>query len=303
MWVYLNDRFVDSKEAVVSVFDHGFLYGDGIYETLRAYGGRIFMLQQHLARLRRSGRLIGLELPIPEKDWPALLNEALDRNELRPGRNRLDDAYLRITVSRGEGEIGLDPALCPRPTVVILAKPLTPYPPHLFREGVSLVIVQVRRNLSAALSPQIKSLNFLNNILAKLEATRAQAFDGIMLNAESHLTECTTSNLFFVRGGRLCTPSVDCGILDGITREVVLLLARENGVSTEEGRYNAEALRQADECFLTNTTMEIMPVREVDKIPIGSGHPGPLTMKLRELFRSNLSRFLEREAPPAVRCR
>jgi len=292
MWVYLNDRFVDSKEAVVSVFDHGFLYGDGIYETLRAYGGRIFMLQQHLARLRRSGRLIGLELPIPEKDWPALLNEALERNELRPGRNRLDDAYLRITVSRGEGEIGLDPALCPRPTVVIMAKPLTPYPPHLFREGVSLVIAQVRRNLSAALSPQIKSLNFLNNILAKLEATRAQAFDGIMLNAESHLAECTTSNLFFVRGGRLCTPSVDCGILDGITREVVLLLARENGVSTEEGRYNAETLRQADECFLTNTTMEIMPVREVDKTAIGSGRPGPLTMKLQELFRSNLARFL-----------
>ncbi len=285
MWVFLNDKFVDRKEAVVSVFDHGFLYGDGVYETLRAYGGRIFMLQQHLARLHRSGRSIGLDLPMPEKDWPALLSEAISRNGLT-------DAYLRITISRGEGEIGLDPALCPRPTVVILAKPFAPYPPALFLDGVSLTIVQVRRNLSAALSPQIKSLNVLNNILAKQEATRARAFDGIMLNAEGYLTECSVSNIFFVRGGRLCTPSLECGILDGITREVVLLLARENGVPIEEGRYNAEALRQADECFLTNTTMEVMPVRELDNMPVGSGRPGPLTLKLRELFRSNLSRFL-----------
>ncbi|MGH7236235.1 MAG: aminotransferase class IV [Nitrospiraceae bacterium] len=286
MWIFLNDKFVDRKEAVVSVFDHGYLYGDGIYETLRAYGGRIFMLQQHLARLQRSGRSIGLDLPMPEKDWPALLSEAISRNGLT-------DAYLRITISRGEGEIGLDPALCPRPTVVILAKPFTPYPPHLFQDGVSLAIVQVRRNLSTALSPQIKSLNFLNNILAKQEATRARAFDGIMLNAEGHLTECSISNLFFVRGGRLCTPSLECGILDGITREVVLLLARENGVPIEEGRYKPEALRQADECFLTNTTMEIMPVREIGSMPVGSGPPGPLTLKLRELFRRNLPRFLE----------
>ena len=285
MWVFLNDKFVDRKEAVVSVFDHGYLYGDGIYETLRAYGGRIFMLQQHLARLQRSGRSIGLDLPMPEKEWPALLREAISRNGLT-------DAYLRITISRGEGEIGLDPALCPRPTVVILVKPFAPYPPDLFQDGVSLTIVQVRRNLSAALSPQIKSLNFLNNILAKQEATRARAFDGIMLNAEGYLTECSISNIFFVRGGRLCTPSLECGILDGITREVVLLLARENGVPIEEGRYTAEALRQADECFLTNTTMEIMPVRELDNMPVGSGRPGPLTLKLRELFRSNLSRFL-----------
>ncbi|MGH7252053.1 MAG: aminotransferase class IV [Nitrospiraceae bacterium] len=286
MWIFLNDKFVDRKEAVVSVFDHGYLYGDGIYETLRAYGGRIFMLQQHLARLQRSGRSIGLDLPMPEKDWPALLSEAISRNGLT-------DAYLRITISRGEGEIGLDPALCPRPTVVILAKPFTPYPPHLFQDGVSLAIVQVRRNLSTALSPQIKSLNFLNNILAKQEATRARAFDGIMLNAEGHLTECSISNLFFVRGGRLCTPSLECGILDGITREVVLLLARENGVPIEEGRYKPEALRQADECFLTNTTMEIMPVREIGSRPVGSGRPGPLTLKLRDLFRRNLPRFLE----------
>ncbi len=238
MYIFLNDRFVKREDATISVFDHGFLYGDGIYETLRAYGGRIFMLQQHLARLQRSARLIGLEIPIPEKDWPSLLGDAITRNGLH-------DAYLRITVSRGTGEIGLDPGLCPRPTVVIIAKPFQAYPPHLFKEGVSLITTTVHRNLATALSPQIKSLNFLNNILAKQEASKAGAFDGVMLNAEGRLTECTTSNIFFFQHGVLCTPSVACGILDGITREVVLTLAKEQGIKTEESAYTPEALRQA----------------------------------------------------------
>jgi len=285
MWIFLNDRFVKREEALVSVFDHGFLYGDGIYETLRAYGGRIFMLPQHLVRLQRSAKLIGLEVPIPEKDWPSLLSDAISRNSLR-------DAYLRITVSRGTGEIGLDPGLCPKPTVVVIAKPFQAYPPHLYKEGVSLITTSVRRNLATALSPQIKSLNFLNNILAKQEAVKAGAFDGVMLNAEGHLTECTTSNIFFVQHGTLCTPSVACGILDGITREVVLTLAKEREIKTEESTYTPEALRQAEECFLTNTTMELMPVRDVDQHLVGSGKPGPLTLALHEQFRANLGRFL-----------
>ena len=285
MWIFLNDRFVKREEALVSVFDHGFLYGDGIYETLRAYGGRIFMLPQHLVRLQRSAKLIGLEVPIPEKDWPSLLSDAISRNSLR-------DAYLRITVSRGTGEIGLDPGLCPKPTVVVIAKPFQAYPPHLYKEGVSLITTSVRRNLATALSPQIKSLNFLNNILAKQEAVKAGAFDGVMLNAEGHLTEYTTSNIFFVQHGTLCTPSVACGILDGITREVVLTLAKEREIKTEESTYTPEALRQAEECFLTNTTMELMPVRDVDQHLVGSGKPGPLTLALHEQFRANLGRFL-----------
>jgi len=278
MWIYLNDRFVEAKEAVVSVFDHGFLYGDGVYETLRAYTGRIFMLLQHLARLRRSAALIGLELPIPEKDWPALLQEAI-------ARNSLSDAYVRITVSRGEGDIGLDPRLCPRPTIVIIAKPFRPHPPELFKKGVTLALVAVRRNHPAALSPQIKSLNFLNNILAKQEAVRRGAFDGLMLHVDGHIAECTTSNLFFVRDGTLCTPSLDCGILDGITREVVLTLAREAGIPVAEGRYAPQALLQAEECFLTNTSMEIMPVLAIEGTELGRSCPGPLTARLRELFR------------------
>lgn len=285
MWIFVNDRFVPKEEATVSVFDHGFLYGDGIYETLRAYGGRIFMLDQHLARLRRSGKLIGLEIPLPEKDWPALLQESLQRNGLT-------DAYLRITISRGEGEIGLDPNLCPRPTIVIIAKPFVPYPPHLYEEGVSLITVRTRRNPAAALPPQIKSLNFLNNILAKQEALRAGAFDGVMLNVDGYVAECTVSNIFFVSGGRLHTPAVACGILDGITREVVLTLAREHQIPVEEGKYLADALRQAEECFITNTSLEIMPVRELDRQLIGTGRPGPVVRKLRELFHASLPRFL-----------
>lgn len=285
MWIYLNDRFVDRKDALISVFDHGFLYGDGVYETLRTYEGRFFMLQAHLARLQRSAGLIGLTIPIPNDEWPALLREAVERNGLT-------EAHLRITISRGEGDLGLDPALCPHPTVVIIAKPIAHYPDPLFEEGVTLALVTVRRNLAAALPPQIKSLNFLNNILAKHEAAGRGAFDALMLNAEGHLAECTTSNLFLVRGGALHTPSIDCGILDGITREIVLTLAREQGIPAEEGRYPAEFLAKAEEVFLTNTSMEIMPVRSIDGRPVGSGRPGPMTQRLREVFRGNFTRFL-----------
>lgn len=295
MWIFLNDRFVRREEAKVSVFDHGFLYGDGVYETLRAYDGRVFMLRRHLARLRQSAELIGLDLPLPDKDWPLLVQETLERNALGPGRETKDgqDAYLRITVSRGEGEVGLAPALCPKPTVVILAKSFMPYPPHLHRDGVRVDLVSIRRNPDRALPPRIKSLNVLNNILAKQEATRAGAFDGIMLNAQGHVTECSASNLFFVRQGQLCTPAVECGILEGVTREVVLQLAKENRVPVEEGAYEAKALLEAEECFLTNTTLEILPVRQVGSHLLGDGRPGPVTGQLRALFRVNLPRFLE----------
>ena len=285
MWIFLNDRFVPKDEARISVFDHGFLYGDGIYETLRAYAGRIFMLDAHLARLRRSGDLIALENPIAEKDWRPLLREALSRN-------RLNDAYIRITISRGEGEIGLDPALCPNPTVVIIAKPLPVYPEQWFEDGVAIRIVSVRRNLASALSPQIKSLNFLNNILAKHEATKLGVFDGIMLNADGDLTECTASNFFFVANRRVCTPAVSCGILDGITRNVLLQVAREHGLDVEEGCYRADRLTEATESFLTNTTLEILPVTQIDGRTIGDGRAGPITTTLRESFHRELPRFL-----------
>ena len=290
MWIFLNDRFVKEEEAVVSVFDHGFLYGDGVYETIRSYGSRIFMRDQHLARLRRSADGIGLTIPISEDRWPTLLHEAMTRNDVGNTRN---DVYLRITISRGAGPIGLDPALCSTPTVVIVAKPLHCPSPEHYRVGVKLIVARTRRNLPSALPPQIKATNFLNNILAKREAIAAGAFDSILLNWESHLTECTVSNLFFVRAGRLCTPALACGLLDGITRSIVLSLAQEAQIPVDEGYFGIEAIYQADECFVTNTSMEVMPVTMVDGHPVGNGTPGILTQELHRLFIGNRIRFLE----------
>lgn len=289
MFIYLNDRFVKEEEAVVSVFDHGFLYGDGVYETIRSYGNRIFMRDQHLARLHRSAEAIGLTIPILEDRWPVLLHEAMTKNDV--GNDRVD-AYLRITITRGAGDIGLDPALCPIPTVVIMTKPLAPPSPQTYQTGVSLVVAKTRRNLPTALDPQIKATNFLNNIQAKREAIAAGAFDSILLNWESHLTECTVSNLFFVQAGRLCTPALSCGLLDGITRDIVLNLAQELQISVEEGSFGIEAIHKADECFVTNTSMEVMPVTRIDGHLIGKGIPGPLTQQLHKHFAANRSRFL-----------
>ena len=290
MWVFLNDRFVPREEAVVSVFDHGFLYGDGVYETIRSYGPRIFMREQHLARLQRSAESIGLDIPIARAQWPDLLHEAMRRNNVG---NDHTDAYLRITVSRGEGEIGLDPGLCPHPTVVIMTKALQDYPAALSRDGVSLTVAKTRRNLPEALSPQIKATNFLNNILAKRESIAAGTFDSLLLNWREDLTECTISNLFFYSGHQLHTPALECGILDGITRTIVMTVAQEEGIVVKEGHYRLATLLEADECFLTNTTMEIMPVTRIDAVAVGDGIPGPLTRRLQTAFAASRTRFLE----------
>jgi branched-chain amino acid aminotransferase len=285
MWIFLNDRFVEKEHARISVFDHGFLYGDGVYETLRAYQGRIFLLERHLARLRRSCDLIGLTLPVKDDAWVSIIIEILVRNGL-------EDAGLRLTISRGEGELGIDPGLCARPTVVVMAKSFVPYPARMREQGVRLQLVSVRRNPQSAQSPQIKSLSFLNNILAKQEAIQAGAYDALMLNMDGHVTECTTSNVFFVANQRLHTPSVACGILEGITREVVIELARDLGIGVEEGAYAAEDVLQADECFMTNTGLEVMAVSQIGEHPIGQGKCGPMTMELWRAFQGNLERFL-----------
>lgn len=285
MWIFLNDQFVKKEQARISVFDHGFLYGDGVYETLRVYQGRIFLLERHLARLRRSCELIGLVLPIQEDDWKAIITEMVVRNEL-------EDASLRVTISRGEGELGIDPGLCPRPTIVVMAKSLVSHPALMREQGVRLQLVSVRRNPESAQSPQIKSLSFLNNILAKQEAVQAGAFDALMLNMDGHVTECTTSNIFFVANHRLHTPSVACGILQGITREVVIGLAKELEIDVKEGAYAPVDVFQADECFITNTSMEIMAVSQVGEHLIGQGKRGDMTMALWEAFQENLERFL-----------
>ena len=285
MWIFLNDRFVQKDQALISVFDHGFLYGAGVFETLRAYGKRIYLLDRHLARLRRSCELIGLTPSIPEEKWKPLLAETLHRNNLV-------DALLRITISRGAGPPGLDSLPDAQPTTVIFARPLPNFPPDLWNHGVRLVVVGIRRNLPSALPPEIKSLNYLNNILAKQEATQAQAFDGLMLNAHGYLAECTTSNVFFIKSKQLYTPALESGILPGLTREVVIQLAGELGLSVEEGNYSPDQLVQADECFITNTGFEIMPVREVGNSKIGSSSPGPITKRLQDRFKANIEQLL-----------
>jgi branched-chain amino acid aminotransferase len=285
MWIYLNNRFVSKEEAKISVFDHGFLYGDGVFETLRSYGGKVFMLSEHIARLEQSAARLHIPMPVKRSRLSAIVTESLELN-------KLTDAYLRITVSRGLGEFGLDPALCKNPTLVVIAKPFEPYPESFYADGVSVAVVQTRRNLPEALPPHVKSLNYLNNILAKMEATALGAYDAVLLNHQGEVTEGTTSNIFVALGGRLLTPASDCGILAGITRNLVLRLARELEIPTEETRLTAADLPIADECFLTNTTVEVLPVTQVDGQSIGEGRPGEITRRLHASFRDSLDRFL-----------
>jgi len=285
MLVYLNGRFVPLDEARISVYDHGYLYGDGIYETMRAYGGRIFLLSKHLSRLRLSADAISLTLPLPLENIGVALNESLTVNKLR-------EAYLRIQISRGIGEIGLDPALCPAPTMVILVKPFKDYPAELYENGVAVAIVKTRRNHPLAQDPSIKSTNFLNNILAKMESLKAGAYEGIMLNWKGYVAEGTISNIFTVKKGVLYTPHLGTGILEGITRDLVLSLAKRRRVRVREAMLRPRDLLRADECFITNTTLEIMPVTIINGKTVGTGRPGPVTAKLLNAYRSEVQRHV-----------
>ncbi len=281
MYIYLNGQFVDEKHATVSVFDRGFLYGDGVFETMRAYQGRIAWLEQHLDRLFQSAEMIYLHIRHSKQDFTAVLQELIDRNTL-------DNALIRMTITRGVGPPGLNAGPDIHPTTVITARPYHPYPPSHYSDGVSLVVVTIKRNPIESTPPSIKSLNFLNNILAKTEATRKGAFDAIMLNQHNQLTEATASNLFLVKNGELFTPALACGILEGITRDAVLSLAQANKVSCRQQLLTVDALYSADECFLTNTSMELMPVTQIDNRVIGSGRPGPITIHLHEAFRQHV---------------
>jgi branched-chain amino acid aminotransferase len=283
MNVYLNDRIVPASDARVSVFDHGFLYGDGVYETMRVYDGVVFMLDEHIERLYRSASLIKLDLPKDAADIRSAVYETLHAN-------RLKMAVIRITVSRGPGELGLDPALCSKPTFVIMAHEFKPYPNTFYLGGIKLIISQTKRNIMEALNPQIKSLNFLNNIMAKIEAKQADAHEAVMLNAEGFITEGTISNIFFIKDGALCTPSIQCGILDGITRGLVIELAAKNGTVVKEGRFTAEELYKAEEVFITNTTMEVMPVSRIDSAHYKIGETAGLLLKS---YKKEVQRYVK----------
>jgi len=290
MHVYINSSLTPESEAKVSVFDHGFLYGDGVFETMRAYNGTVFMIEEHIQRLFRSASLIGLDIKRDKDSIKTTVYETISKNSLK-------DAYIRVTVSRGTGTVGLDPELCKEPTFIIIAEEFREYPAAYYQNGIKTIIAETKRNIKEAINPQIKSLNFLNNILAKVEAKKKDAYEALMLNAEGCLAEGTISNLFFVLSQKnkpvLRTPSVDCGILDGITRNIVLELAQKNSIKTKEGRFKKDDIYHASEVFITNTTMEIMPVCKVDEV---SYQTGTITKLLHEAYKEKVRAYLQKSA-------
>ncbi len=283
MYVYLNNGLVPRAQAVVSVFDHGFLYGDGVYETMRVYDDVIFMVDEHLARLRRSASMIGLTVPM---DNDQIKNSVYDTL----GANSLKNAYVRLTISRGYGPLGLDPDLCGNPTFVIMTEQMREYPKEFYEKGIKIIFAKTRRNPVDAVNPQIKSLNFLNNILAKIEAKGEDAYEAVMLNVNGYVAEGTVSNVFFFLDNVLCTPSVDCGILDGITRRLVLDVASKQGLEVSEGVFTADHVYRSSEVFMTNTTMEVMPVRRVDSTEY---RVGDVSRLLRKAYKDEVAAYVK----------
>ena len=275
--IFMNDRLVPEEEAKVSVFDHGLLYGDGVFEGLRSYSGRVFRLDAHLDRLWASARAIALEIPLSKDVVAKAVNDTL-------AANKLVDGYVRLVVTRGAGSLGLDPNRTKDPQVIVIADTISLYPREFYEKGLRIVTAATQRVHSAALSPRIKSLNYLNNIMAKLEGLQAGCVEALMLNHKGEVAECTGDNLFVVRGGRLLTPPPDAGILEGITRGAVMELAHAAGIACHEATLTRYDLYTSDECFLTGTAAEVIPVVEIDGRTIGSGTPGPVTSRLTADF-------------------
>jgi branched-chain amino acid aminotransferase len=276
--IYLDGKLVPKHEATVSVFDHGFLYGDGVFEGIRVYEGNVFRLAEHVDRLYESARTIGLQVPMER-------TEMIDAVRRTVAANEKEDAYVRVVVSRGPGDLGIDPAKCRKPTVVIIVDTIAMYPHEVYDYGLDLVTASVRRIPMESLDPRVKSLNYLNNILARLEATNAGCLEALMLNHQGLVAECTGDNVFIVRHGRLETPALTQGALGGITRQVVLEIAHAVGVEARETELALHDVYNADECFLTGTAAEIVPVVTVDGRTIGDGRPGALTRLLTAEFR------------------
>ena len=278
MKIFLGGRFVDEKQAKVSVFDHCLLYGDGVFEGIRLYGGCVFRLTQHIERLYSSAKYIMLKIPMSPKALIEKVCETVRRNGLR-------DGYIRLVVTRGAGPLGLAPWECKKPTIIIIASKITLYPPEYYEKGLEIVTVPTRRSHVESLNPRVKSCNYLNNILAKIEASNAGALEALMLDQSGFVNECTGDNVFLVKKGQLITPPVYLGALRGITRDVVMEVAREHGIVAREEPFTRFDVFDADECFLTGTAAEVIPVVRVDKRLIGTGRPGAMTKRLIKLFR------------------
>jgi branched-chain amino acid aminotransferase len=276
--IYIDGKYYDKENAKISVYDHGLLYGDGVFEGMRSYNGRVFRLDEHLQRLWDSAKAIWLEIPMTLPEMVKAVNETLTANNIQ-------DGYVRLVVTRGVGTLGLDPNKCATPSVIIIADHIELYPDELYRKGLEIVTVSVPRNHPAALSPRIKSLNYLNNILAKIEGMQAGCVEALMLNHKGELAECTGDNIFLVHGGRIATPPLDAGILGGITRNAVIELARKSGIEVAEIALTKYDAYVADECFLTGSAAELIPVVKIDGREIGDGKPGAMTHKLTALFK------------------
>ncbi|MDX2187369.1 MAG: branched-chain-amino-acid transaminase [Opitutaceae bacterium] len=278
MKIYLDGKFVDQAEAKISVFDHGLLYGDGIFEGIRLYSGNIFRLDEHLERLEYSAKAILLKMPWSRDEIAEATCESCRQNGLK-------DGYIRLVVTRGVGDLGLSPWLCPRPSIFIIADKIALYPKEYYEKGLEIVTVPTRRMNPAALSPSVKSLNYLNNILAKIEAKQFGALEAIMLNDQGYVAECTGDNVFIVHKGEILTPAATQGALKGITRGVIFDIAREIGVPIREADLTRYDVWNADECFLTGTGAEVIPVVKLDAREIGNAKPGPIFGRVLESFR------------------
>lgn len=277
MKIYIDGEYFDKQDAKVSVFDHGLLYGDGVFEGIRVYGGKIFKCEEHIDRLWDSAKAIWLEIPMTKEQMTEAMEQTVALNEIK-------DGYIRLIVTRGVGDLGLDPAKCSKPSIIIIAAGIALYSPELYEKGLEIVTVSTPRNHPAALSPRIKSLNYLSSILAKIEGKQAGCIEALMLNHKGELAECSADNIFLVRKGRLLTPPADAGILEGITRNTVMDLAREMGVEVMEITLTKYDAYVADECFLTGSAAEVIAVVKIDGRSIGDGHPGPTTKQLKERF-------------------
>ena len=276
--VNINGTLYAKEDARISVYDHGLLYGDGVFEGMRSYGGKVFRLEQHLQRLWESAKAIWLEIPVTQEALAAAVTETLSANDIQ-------DGYIRLVVTRGAGTLGLDPNRTSDPQVIIITDHITLYPDEYYQNGLKIVTVTTRRNHPDALSPRIKSLNYLNNILAKIEGLQAGCVEALMLNHRDEVAECTGDNIFLVKSGCLITPATDAGILEGITRQAVIDLAQEAGMEVREPTIQLDDVYQADECFLTGSAAEVVPVVQVDDCQIGTGMPGPVTCDLMKRFR------------------
>ncbi len=278
MQIYIDGEFFSEQEAKISVFDHGLLYGDGVFEGIRFYNGKIFCGDEHLERLYHSAHAILLEIPLNVAEMKKAVEETVQRNQL-------SDGYVRLIVTRGKGSLGLNPSSCAQPTIIIIASTITLYRREAYEKGLSVITCATRRIAPGALSPMIKSLNYLNNIMARLEAVHAGAEEGLMLNEQGFIAECTGDNIFIIKQGVLMTPPTSYGALAGISRAMTYRLALDIGLEVKEVAMTCYDVYTADECFLTGTAAEIVPVVSLDRRKIASGQPGPITQKLMEKFR------------------